>query len=182
MRTTGLPPGGDHRLVGGAGRHRIVGKAVQALEFRVAHDQAVVGVPHHERLRDGLDRVAQPHVGGLGLGDEPLLLGDVDRDADQVQAGLARLLHQLAAGPQPDPVAARMAHAEFPVDRGGGRLGELRGQLVELDVVRVHQRADLAEGQDLVLRFEPEQLEHRARPEDAARAAGPSPTGRSGRD
>ena len=97
--------------------NRLVGQIVQLLEIRIAQHQPVVGIPQHEGFRDGLDGVAQPHVGGHRLLDQVLLLGDVDGDADQMQAGLARLAHQFAAGAQPDPVAVGVAHAEGMVDR-----------------------------------------------------------------
>ena len=54
-------------------------------------------------------------------------------------------------------------------------VGELGRELVELDVVGMHQRADLAEGQQVVLGFEPEDVEHRMRPEDAAAREVPVP-------
>ena len=111
-----LAAGGDHVLVGRAGGDGVVGQVVQILEVGIAQHQPVVGVPQHEGLRDGLDGVAQAHIGGGGLLDQGLLLGDVDRDADQMQAGLAGLAHQLAARAQPDPFAAGMAHAEVVVD------------------------------------------------------------------
>ncbi len=104
-----------------------------------------------------------------------LLLGDVDRDADQMRRDFARLLDQLAARAQPDPVAVGMAHAEGVVDRGGLGFGELCGKLIEMQVVRMDQRIDLAEAQELVLRFEAEDREHRMRPEDAATPELPVP-------
>ena len=58
--------------------------------MRVAEHEAVFGVPQHEGFRNGLDRVAQPQVGLDGLLGEALLLGDVDGDADQVQAAVGR--------------------------------------------------------------------------------------------
>ena len=79
----------DHGLVGCAGDHRGIRQLVQALEVRVAQHQAIFRVPQHEGFRNGLDRVAQPKIGLDGLFGEALLLGDVDRDADQVQAGVA---------------------------------------------------------------------------------------------
>src|SRR5262249_22606405 len=123
VRTGFLQPGAylrhaadlDYGLVGGAGGHSRVRQLVQALEVRVAEHEAVFRVPQHEGLRDGLDRVAQPQVGFHGLFREALLFGDVDGDADQVQAAVGRLA-QLAADPQPDPVAAGVLHAKALVD------------------------------------------------------------------
>ena len=157
------------------GHDGLVGELVQLLEVGVAQHQPVLGVPQHEGFRDRLDGVAQPQVGGDGHLDQVLLLGDVDGDADQVQARLAGLVHQLAARAQPHPVAVGMPHAEGAVDGAGPGVGELRGELVELHVVRVHQRADLAEGQQVVLRLEPEDGEHGMRPEDAAAREVPVP-------
>ena len=79
----------DHGFIGGARRHRRIRQLVQALEVRVAQHQAIFRVPQHEGFRNGLDRVAQPQIGLDGLFGEALLLGDVDGDADQMQAGVA---------------------------------------------------------------------------------------------
>ena len=80
-----LPPGSDDVGVRRSRRQRGLGNAMQLLVFGIAHDQAVFGVPQHEGLGDGFDRVAQADIGGLGALDEPHLLGDVDRDADEVR-------------------------------------------------------------------------------------------------
>ena len=181
VRTTGLRPAATTVVIGRAGPDRLVGQVVQRQEIGVAQHHAVVRVPQHEGLRDGLDRVAQAQIGLDGLLDQRLLLGDVDGDADQVRRGLARLLHQLAARAQPHPVAVGVAHAEGVVDRRGLGFGELCGKLIEMQVLRMDQRIDLAEAQQLVLRLEPQDREHRMRPEDAAARRAPSPTGRSGR-
>ncbi len=147
-----LAAGRDHVVVGGAGLDRLVRQIVQLLEVGVAQHQAVLRVPHHEGLGDGLDGVAQPQVRLHRALDQRLLLGDVDSDADQVRAAVVRLLHQLAARAQPDPVAVGVAHAEGVIDQRGLRLGELGGELVELDVVGMHQRVDLAEAHQRVAR------------------------------
>ena len=142
-----LASGRDHGLVGGAGRDRLVRQVVQLLEVRVAEHEAVLRVPHHEGFGDGLDGVAQPQVRLDRALDQGLLLGDVDRDADQVRARLAGLLHQLAARAQPHPVAVGVAHAEGVVDEGGLGVGELGGELVEMDVLGMDEGIDLAEAQ-----------------------------------
>ena len=90
-------------------------------------------------------------------------------------AGLAGLPHQLAARPQPDPVAAGVVHAEVVVDGAGLGVGELGRDLVELDVVGMDELADLAEGQQVVARLQAEDREHRMRPEDAAAGEVPVP-------
>ena len=87
----------DHRFIGGARRHRRIRQLVQALKMRVAEYQAIARVPQHECFRNGLDRIAQSQVGLHGLFGKTLLLGDVDRYADQVQAGIGGTLAQFAA-------------------------------------------------------------------------------------
>ncbi len=166
---------GHHVLVGGARRNRLVRQVVQVLEVGIAQHQPVFVVPQHEGFRDGLDRVAQPDVGGRGALDQRLLLGDVDRDADQVHARVAGLPHQLAAGAQPDPFAAGVQHAELVVDRLGLGVGELGCDLVEPDVVGMHQAAHFAERHQVVARRDPQNREHRMRPEDAAAGEVPVP-------
>ena len=142
-----LAAGGDHEFVRGAYHDRLVGQIVQLLEIRIAQHQTIVGIPHHEGFRDGLDGVAQPHVGGHGLLHQVLLLGDVDGDADHMQARLVRLAHQLAARAQPDPVAVGVTHAEGAIDGGRRRFGEFGREIVEMHVVRMGEGADVAERQ-----------------------------------
>ena len=175
LRTTGLRPAATTEFIRGADRDRLVGQIVQLLEIRIAQHQPIVGIPHHEGFRDGLDGVAQAHVGGHRLLDQVLLLGDVDRDADQMQAGLARLAHQLAARAQPDPVAVGVAHAEGVIDGGRRRFGEFGREIVEPQVVRMGEGADVAERQQVVLGLQAQDLEHRLRPEDAAARQVPIP-------
>ena len=165
----------DHGLIGGARRHRRIRQLVQALEVRVAEHQAIFRVPQHEGFRNGLDRVAQPQVGLDGLLGEALLLGDVDGDADQMQAGVAGALAELAADPQPDPVAVGVLHAEGLVDVIDFRGDQLIGDREQIDVVGFHQRVDLAEGQEVAAGVEAEHGEHRLRPEDPAARQVPIP-------
>ena len=63
------------------------------------------------------------------------LLGDVDRDADEMLAGVVGIAHQLGAGAQPDPVRRRAADAEIVIDDRGFRRGEPVGQAVEVAVL-----------------------------------------------
>ena len=107
-----LAAGRDHGFVGRADRDRLVGQVVQFLEIRIAQHQAIVGVPQHEGFRDGLDGVAQAHVGGDRFFDQVLLFGDVDRDADQMQARL-----------RPPGAPARSARAARPNGRRRGACG-----------------------------------------------------------
>ena len=143
--------------------------------MRVAEHEAVARVPQHEGLGDGLDGVAQAKVGLDGLFGEALLLGDVDGNADQVQAAVARALAQFAAHAQPDPVAAGVLHAEGLVDMVDFAGDEPVGDGEQIDVVALHQRVDLAEGEEVAAGLEPEHGEHRMRPEDAAAREVPVP-------
>ena len=170
-----LAAGGDDRLVARAGGDRLVGQVMQFLEIRVAQHQAVVGVPQHEGFRDGLDGVAQPQVGRHGALDQAFLLGDVDGDADQMQGRFAVLARQFAARPQPQPAAVGVAHAKGMIDRLHFGVGKLRRQFVKIDVVLVDQCIDLAEGEEIVLLRQAENVVHRMRPEHAAARQIPIP-------
>ena len=136
VRTTGLRPAATTNFVEAPALIASSGRLCSVLEIGVAQHQAVLRVPQHERLGDGLDGVAQAQVGLDGPLDQRLLLGDVDGDADQVRPAVAGLLDQLAARAQPHPVAVGVAHAEGVVDQGRLGVGELRGKLVEVDVLR----------------------------------------------
>src|SRR4029453_14088481 len=62
---------------------------------------------------------------------------------------------------------------------------ELVGDLEQVDVVRLHQRVDLAEGEELVAAVEAQHREHRLRPEHPAARRAPaslmsSPSGGGG--
>ena len=61
------------------------------------------------------------------------------------------------------------------IDRLHLGVGELGGKLVEIDVVVMHQRVDLAEGEQIVLLRQAEQVVHRMRPEHAAARQVPIP-------
>ena len=112
-----LAPGRDHRLVGGAGGDRASGRLWSSWKFELHSTSRFSRVPQHEGFRDGLDRVAQAHVGLDGALDEILLLGDVDGDADEMRPGSPGWLRELAARPQPHPMAVGVAHAEIVIDR-----------------------------------------------------------------
>ncbi len=112
-----------------------VGEIVKLLEVGIAQHEAIVSIPQHEGFRNGLDGVAQAHVGSDGLFNQALLLGDVDGDTDQMQTRFALLADQFAACTQPDPMAIGMAHAEGVVDGGHFGVGELGGEFVKLDVI-----------------------------------------------
>ena len=107
--------------------------------------------------------------------DQRLLFGDVDGDADQVETAVAFLMGKFAARAQPDPASVGMAHAEFMIDRLQLGVGDLGGEAVEIDVVAVHQRVDLAESEQIVLRLKAEDVEHRVRPEHPAARQIPVP-------
>ncbi len=148
---------------------------MQLLEIGIAQHQSIIGVPQHEGFRDGFDSVTQAQVGSDRFLHQILLLGDVDGDADQMQAGLARLAHQLAARAQPDPMTVGVAHAEGVVDEGQFGIDQLGGELIKLHVIRMHQGAHVAEGEQIVLALQAEDFEHRLRPEDAAACEVPIP-------
>ena len=71
------------------------------------------------------------------------------------------------------PPAWRMRKAWSIEGRLG--VGELGRELVELQIVGVHERVDLAEAHQIVARLEAEDREHRMRPEDAAARDVPVP-------
>ncbi len=169
-----LAPGGDDIGVGRARRQHDVGDAVQLLVLGIAHDETVFRVPQDEGLGDRLDGIAQTDVGGLRALDQAHLLGDVDGDADQVRFR-AVAVDQLGAHPQPDPAAVDVMHAEHAVDRGFAGLEQGFDQRQQVAVVGVDQPGDLAEAEQSVARVETDDLEHRARPEDAGAGQVPVP-------
>ena len=75
-------------------------------------------------------------------------------------AGIA--VDQFGAGPQPDPASVGVAHAEHLVDRRFARLVEALGERHQVAVVGMDEPAHLAEAEEGVARFEPDDLEHRA--------------------
>src|SRR6266404_4606453 len=143
--------------------------------MRVAEYQAIAGVPQHEGFRNGFDRIAQPQVSFYRLLGEALLFGDVDGDTDQVHAGVAGALAQLATDTQPNPVPAGVLHAEGLVDVVDFRGNELIGDREQVDVVGLHERVDFAECQKVAAGLEPQHREHRLRPEDSAARQVPIP-------
>ena len=169
-----LPPGGDDVGIGRAGNQRRVRHAVELLVLRVAHHEAVVGVPEDEGLGDGLDRVAEADVGGLRTLDQPHLLGHVDGDADEVRLA-AVAVDQLGAGAEPDPAAVGMAHAEHAVDGRLALVVEGLGKRHQVAVVGMDEAGDLAEAEQVVALVLADDLEHRARPEHAAPCKVPVP-------
>ena len=171
-----LAPGGDDVLVGGAGRDRArrAGRAGPG-NWNCTGPGGCSASHSTKASGNGFDGVAQAQVGGDGLFDQAFLLGDVDRDADQVQAGLARSGAPARSAPAARPNCRwRDACGRHGRWRGLG-IGELGGELIEVDVVGMHERVDLAEGHQIVLRVEPENGEHRMRPEDAAAREVPVP-------
>ncbi len=72
-------------------------------------------------------------------------------------------------------MAVDMLHAEGLVDMVDLPGDELVGDLEQVDVVGLHQRVDLAEGEELVAAVEAEHREHRLRPEDPAARQIPVP-------
>jgi hypothetical protein len=68
-----------------------------------------------------------------------------------------------------------VAHAKIVIDRPGLAVCELGCDLIELDVLGMDERVDLAEGQEFVARIEPEDREHGMRPEDTPACKVPVP-------
>ena len=93
----------------------------------------------------------------------------------QMEPGVVGLARDLAAHAQPHPVAGRVTHAEGAVDRLGPAFGDLDRELVERDVVGMHERVELAEVEQLVAWLLSEDGEHRMRPEDPAAREVPVP-------
>ena len=92
-----------------------------------------------------------------------------------MEAGIGRALAEFAAHPQPDPVAIGVLHAERVVDIVYLRGDQLIGDLEQIDIVRIHQRIDLAEGQEVAAVLQPQNGEHRLRPENPAARQIPVP-------
>ena len=67
---------------------------------------------------------------------------------------------ELAAHPQPDPVAAGVLHAEGLVDVVELAVDHLVGDCEQVDVVGFHQRVDFAEGEEVVAGVEAKHREH----------------------
>ena len=157
------------------GLHQIVGQPVELLVLAVAKDEAVVGVPQHEGLRDRLDGVAQAQVASARRFGQPTLLGDVDGDADEMRLVFG-VGHDLGAGADPDPVAFGVAHAELAVEAALARADQVIGELA-----RDRRRSGLVSAATSLIessRFcgsKPEDLEHRGRPEDRAARQIPLP-------
>ena len=110
-----------------------------------------------------------------GFLGQALLLGDVDGNADQMCAAVGRRLAELAADAQPDPVAVDVLHAEGLIDVTDLAADQLIGDREKVDIVGLHQRVDLAEGQEVVAGIQPQHREHRLRPENPAARQVPVP-------
>src|SRR6516162_6490249 len=148
---------------------------MQLLEIRIAQHQSILCIPKYERLRDRLDSVTQSQIRFDRFLHKRLLLGDVDRDADQVWASIPGLMHEFATRAQPYPISVRMAHAERVVDQCGFRIDQVPGEFVEVDIVGMDQGIDLAEAQQRVARLLAEDGKHRVRPEYAPARKVPIP-------
>ncbi len=86
------------------------------LELRVAHQQAVIGIPQNKGFRVALDRGPQPVVGSLcALRQRPLL--SVTSTAMPMRWMLSAFgSTDLRLGPHPDPLAIGVPHPEDLVD------------------------------------------------------------------
>ena len=159
-RLAGLGHDGGQRR---AARHVRLGQAEGLAIFGIAQDQAILAVAQDEGLGDVLDGVVELGVGLVGAARQLLLLGHVDGHADQMDLVLGGA-RDLGAGPQPDIAAVAVAHAEDAVEAGDLAGGDLPGDLEQAAVVGMHQRRDVAEGQDAVPGAQVEYFVHGARP------------------
>ena len=149
---------------------------MQFLKIRVAQDQAIIGVPQHEGFGNGLDGIAQPQIGLHRALDQRFLFGGVDGDADEMRAGFAVLTRrsQRTLSHSHLPSAWRMRKA-WSIDCTLAS-ASWRRQFVKIDVVRMDECADFAEGQEIVLLRQAENVVHRMRPEYAAARQVPIPS------
>src|SRR5262245_2600652 len=170
-----LASGSDNRLVRRANRDRFVRQVVKLLKIRIAEHKAIVRVPQYERFGDGLDSITQAHVGSYGLFGEVFLLGDVDGYADQMESRFSGLAHQLAACAEPYPVACGVTHAKRMIDCCRRCVGEFSRELVQLNVVRMHQRIHIPERKQIVFCVQSKNFKHRLRPEDSSSGKVPVP-------
>ena len=92
-----------------------------------------------------------------------------------MRSAVAGLLDELAARAQPDPVAVGMTHAKGMIDLGCLGLGELRRQLVQIDVFGMHENIHLAEAHERIPWPQAQDREHGMRPEDASAREIPVP-------
>src|SRR5262245_25666931 len=148
---------------------------VKFLKIGITENKTIVGIPQYECLRDCLNGVPQPQIGRDRFLDKVFLFCDVNSVADEVEARFARLANQLAARAQPYPVTGSVAHPERMVDCRRGCIREFRRELVEANVVRMHQCIDIAKREQIILSVETEYLEHRLRPEDSSPSEIPIP-------
>src|SRR5215467_11323392 len=148
---------------------------MQFLKVGIAENETIVGIPQDEGFWNCLNCVAQPHVGGDSLLDQAFLLCDIDSDPDQVQARLPRLAHKLASRTQPHPMAGSVAHTESVIDRCCSCIGQLGGEFIKPDIVRMHEGIYVTKRQQIIFGLESQYFEHGLRPEDAAAGEIPIP-------
>ncbi len=158
-----------------AATQRLGRKLVQLLVFGVAKDEAVGRIPQHEGLRDRLDRVAQMSIRRRGALGHAALLGDIDRDADEMLRAGAPVDHQLGAGLEPDPCAVDVADAEFLVEMVGLAPADRVGERIEVGVVGIDEAGHLAEGHVVAGAVVAEHRIHGVRPVDSAARQIPVP-------
>ena len=132
-------------------------------------------------LGDGVDRLAQAHVGGGGLFRERLLVGNVDGDADEMRARLARVLDEFGSGAQPDPLAGGVLDPKLVIDGFRLRGEHHRRDMREIAVAGMQHGVEFVDRKTATLRFAPKYFMHRVGPIRFDPALCPSPKGRSGR-
>ena len=148
---------------------------MQALELGIAHDEAIFGIPQNESFGNRLDRIAQAHFDRVRFLHELLLIRDVDGDADEMRPVMRTLPHAFGTRAQPDPFAFAVPDPKRMIDRIGLRSGEHFRHGGEVAVFGMNERIDVAEGEIVALRFEPEDFVHRTRPVEAAARNVPVP-------
>src|SRR6185312_6388522 len=72
-------------------------------------------------------------------------------------------------------MAVGVPHAEGMIDGGRGGFGDLSGEIVEPQILRMCEGGDVAERQQVVFSLQSEYLEHRLRPENTSARQVPVP-------
>ena len=168
--------GGDtvQLVLHGALAHRLVGEAEGVLEGLIPQDQPAVFVEQDEGVRDALDAVAQPVLGGLGLGLGAASLGDVQGDAqDDAEPVLAARPARLAARVDPAGSAGRQRYGEGHLEGAEGR-GLTQGVFDQIAIARVNS-LHYGLGLDRAAGGKAQQLRHEVRHHELAGVQIPFP-------
>ena len=161
--------------IGGADANHIGRQIVEVLKFGIAQDKLVICIPEHERLADRLDRVPQTQVCRGIHRISPTLLGNIDRNADQMRRRAFRVINDFRPRPNPNPAAICGANPESLIHRRNFCGGELVGKLEEIAVIGMDEAVDIAKREYLALPLISEHVIHRVRPIDRAPCNVPVP-------